>query len=451
MTLLLRMAAFVQSLTAETLPAEVVERAKACLLNGLGMALGSRDTPYHGVARDAALASFGSAPDGATVLGDGRKTGLAGAIMANVALFHGRTQDDAIGAAHFGAMIIPTLLALIEQGGLSTERLTPALVAGYEIGGLLEAAGSSRSSRAGFRASPLYGPVAVAAAVAKLLDLSTDRTAAALAHAAAFSGGTLQAIAEGADEWRYQLGVAAVNGLIAARLAAAGSAFAKGALDGPVGLLKSFTGVDHDANALAAQLGREWAILRVMFKPFPVCAFNQSPVMAALSIKEKHRDLRAVSVRLRMNPDELSYAGMTAKGPFASISATLMSTPFCIATTLIHGAPTIALMTSFADGEVNELARRIELTPDRLIPPLGCDLTVACADGASLTARFRPLAKDFGLDLCATERLVRGVGAESGVHPQAYDQLVSFVNALPRGDIRQAIRAFARTPEGAAP
>jgi hypothetical protein len=41
-----------------------------------------------------------------------------------------------------------------------------------------------------------------------------------------------------------------------------------------------------------------------------------------------------------MNPFETGYAGMDAvKGPFNSISGTLMSIPFCIALTLLRGTP----------------------------------------------------------------------------------------------------------------
>ena len=63
-----------------------------------------------------------------------------------------------------------------------------------------------------------------------------------------------------------------------------------------------------------------------------------------------------------MNPYETGYAGMDAVGPFHSISGTLMSIPFCIATTLLHGAPT-SRMTTYDDPAVNELIKRIELVP----------------------------------------------------------------------------------------
>ena len=50
MSLALRMAEFVCELELETLPDEVVEKARTCVLNGYGIALGSYTTPFFPVA-----------------------------------------------------------------------------------------------------------------------------------------------------------------------------------------------------------------------------------------------------------------------------------------------------------------------------------------------------------------------------------------------------------------
>nr|WP_247897291.1 MmgE/PrpD family protein [Azospirillum argentinense] len=233
-TLAAAIARFVAGLTLDNLPPDVVEKARVCLLNGYGIALGGHDTPYAPVARAAALALHGERSDGATMLGNGRRTSVPGAALAGSALFHGRAQEDTCGAAHIGAVLIPLLTALVEAGDGPVERLLPALVAGYEAGGLLENAFSPLTTPAGLRASPLYGTLAAAAGAAHLLGLPEERIAAALANAASFTGGILQSFDDGTDEWRYQVGVAAVNGLTAARLAAAGSVSAPApSRDGP--------------------------------------------------------------------------------------------------------------------------------------------------------------------------------------------------------------------------
>ena len=61
------------------MPPEVVEKARVCLLNAYGMGLNGHDTPYAPVARAAALAMDGEQRNGATLLGDGRKTSIGAA------------------------------------------------------------------------------------------------------------------------------------------------------------------------------------------------------------------------------------------------------------------------------------------------------------------------------------------------------------------------------------
>ena len=97
-------------------------------------------TPYAPIARAAALALDGEVQGGATLFLDGRRTTVGGACLANSALFHGRAQEDTCGAAHFGTILIPLLTALIEARRYPLAVLIPAVVAGYEAGGVIEKA-----------------------------------------------------------------------------------------------------------------------------------------------------------------------------------------------------------------------------------------------------------------------------------------------------------------------
>jgi 2-methylcitrate dehydratase PrpD len=128
------MARFIAGLNLTILPSEVAEKAKVGLLNAYGIGLNGYDTPYAAVARAAAVALDREVAGGATSLGDGRRTTIGDACLANSALFHGRAQEDTCGAAHFGTVLVPLLTAMIETRHYPLERLLPALVAGYEAG-----------------------------------------------------------------------------------------------------------------------------------------------------------------------------------------------------------------------------------------------------------------------------------------------------------------------------
>jgi 2-methylcitrate dehydratase PrpD len=438
-----KLADFVCGLNEATIPPEVLDKARACLLNGFGIALGSHATPYAPVARAVALSLEGLRAEGATLLGDGRRTTVPGAVLANAALFHGRAQEDSLGAAHLGAIVIPLLSALIEAEGYPIDRLLPALVAGYEAGGLLEGAYNRQTTPAGLRATPLYGTLAAAAAAARLMALDAGRTGAALANALAFSGGILQSFAEGTDEWRYQVGVAAQNGLTAAHLAREGSLAAHEAIEGRAGFVRAFVREACDAAALEQRLGREWSTMRVAFKPYPVCAFNQTLVGAALALRSRIGTRAIKGVSVRMNPFETGYAGMASQGPFRSITGTLMSIPFCAAATLMRGTPTMHLMTTYDDAALNDLVGRVVLESDGAIPTLSCLLAVELGDGGRLEEHARKTAADYSYGMAEVSALIRRIGAEEGVPAEAYDRLEGFVANLPGREIEEAVDCFA--------
>jgi 2-methylcitrate dehydratase PrpD len=169
-------------------------------------------------------------------------------------------------------------------------------------------------------------------------------------------------------------------------------------------------------------------------------------VTAALKIRETVGDRRIASVRVRMNPYETGYAGMDSKGPFNSISGTLMSIPFCIASTLLRGVPTMKNMTTYDDAGVNELVARTTLVPDDGVAKLCCIIDVALADGTLLAQDTRMTTKDYDFDRAAVNALVRRIGDETGIPQKAYDHLNAFVESLPGADLGLVLRAFAMIP-----
>ncbi len=441
-TLATDLGGFVSSLTLAGLSAEVVEKAKACLLNAYGMGLDCHDTPFAPVARAAAIAMDGEVRNGATMLADGRRTTIGGACLANAALFHGRGQEDTCGAAHFGTIIIPMLTAMIEVRGLPIERLIPALVAGYEAGGLFEHALAGATTPSGFRSTATFGVIAAAAAASRLMELDARQTATALSTAVSLTGGVLQSFADGTDEWRYQPGIIARSGLAAAELARAGAVAAPHAFEGKAGLARAFGRVDCDVEAVRRRIGTDWSIHRVTFKPFPVCAFNQTPVTAALALRDELKGAALNSVRVRMNPYECGYAGMDTKGPFSTISGTLMSIPFCIAASLVHGVPDTKRMTTYDDAVVNALESRITLVSDASVPTLSTVIEAETTDGRRVVRDQRMTPADYSYSRAGVSELVRRVGREQNVPMGAFDLLEAFVDRLPGGDLTPVFSAF---------
>src|SRR3989304_4814161 len=142
---------------------------------------------------------------------------------------------------------------------------------------------------------------------------------------------------------------------------------------------------------------------------------------------------------------------MDATGPFDSISGTLMSIPFCIATTLLHGAPDMARMTTYNDREVNALIPRIRLASDADVPSLCCRIEIETADARTLVQDQRMTTRDFSFDRKRVSALVRRIGAEQAVPAQSYDAVEVFVDLVPGRGLRALLLAFTLLPAARVP
>jgi 2-methylcitrate dehydratase PrpD len=435
-----RLASFVVALSPATLPPDVVEKAKCCLLYGLGIGLCSFPTPFAPVAARAAVGIDGEIASGATILWSGRKTSVGAAALANAALLHGRCQEDTCGTAHIGAVIIPLLVGLLEARAIPVDRLLPALIAGYEVGGALEATLAKKTMAAGFRASPLYGAIAAAAAAAKLLDLSEAQTRSALAHAVAFDGGTLQPIVEGTDEWRYQVGFSAQAGLVAVELARAGAVGATRAFEGEQGFAQAFAHTAIDASFLD-RLGIDWSLHRVTFKPFPVCAHNQSTVAATLRMRDRiqGREIQRIDIHI----DPYLVPGMECRGPFVRVAETLLSTHFCVAAAIARGKLDMDELESFDDPAIAALIPKTFIVTDAAVQFPACTLRVQLGSGEILVHEERVTFRDFDLTRGQISDQLKRIGAGTGVPTDAIAEIETFVDKLPRRTIADIVKAFA--------
>ncbi len=202
------LASFVHRLRFEEIPVEVVQKAKTCLIHGIGVGLAGYDTDFPRIAAEIAGVNGRGAHE-ATLLYNGSKCTVMEAAFANAVMLHSRVQEDTHNTAHLGTIVIPVVLALGESRGASGKEILTALIAGYEVGGALSRHYTSQSTPRGFRASSVYGILGASAAAAKLLHLTEEQTAHALGFAASFAFGTLEAFAAGTMEWRFENGVAA--------------------------------------------------------------------------------------------------------------------------------------------------------------------------------------------------------------------------------------------------
>jgi 2-methylcitrate dehydratase PrpD len=429
-----KMASFVNSLSYENLPGEVINKAKCCMINGIAIGLSCHDVEFGRMARELIKSEELGIPSnrGATIFCDGSKVTAMGAAFANAALFHGRAQEDTLGSSHTGTVITPAVLALAEREGYTGKQILEAVISGYEIVGPLDKFVSGHTTPRGFRASPIFGIFGSACAASKLLGLTEEETTNAIGFAAAFASGTLECFAAGTMEWRYEVGVASREGIMAALLAKQCAKSARTAIEGKTGFLNAFANTNEGSELLTKDLGKTWSIMSAGFKPYPVCAFNQTPVRTLLGLIEdkklSYKDVKKIQVRV--NPYEYYYAGMAARGPFDSVGATLMSTPFCVALTFVDGQAALEGLYRFDDSNIKDLVEKIEHMPDESIGTYCCAITVETTDGQSFFIESREGAEYYNFNMEQTTELAKRVTSETGVSQDKVAKMIDFIKDL---------------------
>src|SRR5688572_12716354 len=102
---------FVSGINLNNLPAEVIAKAKSCLLYGLSIAMAAHDSRQGQMAEAAVIESETLTQGGSTTILSGKRTTRGAAAFANGVLFQSRGQSDAYGTmAHFGPAVIPAVL-----------------------------------------------------------------------------------------------------------------------------------------------------------------------------------------------------------------------------------------------------------------------------------------------------------------------------------------------------
>jgi 2-methylcitrate dehydratase PrpD len=370
-TLVDRIGTFAARLTQDAVPPEIAERTRDRVLDALSTAVAGRVAdPYQPVA----AMLVGEPPGDATLLASGDTTGAAMAAFANGVATHALLYEDLSlpSADHPGAVIVPAALAAADSAPIRSASPSPrptiedlllGVLAGYEVQLFLGAISGDGLIRRGFRTTSVFGAVAAAVAAAKVWRMPADRIAAAASIGANFAGGLTEAWSHGSHEPYMQAGMAAQQGVLAARLAAGGASRAAPIFEGKNGFLRAFADTTIDP---AVALADPWRITEVICKPYPCSGGKIGAIDSARSLREGGLDPAKIDrVRVWLPALYHGYPGANRVAPFTSMSQAQASGQFCVAAALL-GYPIEAVETftrDFARDDIARLSHRIELLP----------------------------------------------------------------------------------------
>ncbi len=446
------LARFAVDLNYRRIPPEVIDRAKACILDTLAVSLYGSTKAWSRIVsefvRDTGVTGH------STVLGESWKAQAAQATLANGVMAHAFELDNVRqpgAGVHPGATAFLPAFAMAEEKQADGKALLTAFVAACEVMSRIGVAAGNSLEKRGFHAPGLTGTFGAAVAAGRLLGLNEREMVNALGIAGSYSGGLIEfsRCQEGAMIKRLHLGKAAEGGVTAALLASRGFAGPESILEGKFGFCRTFSD-SPKLSYLTHRLGRTYESLNICIKRC-ACHINaHAPIEALQKLREEIRfepeDIREIVVggiekllthHAIYQPKDLMMAQY--------------SIPFCVALS-VYCDPTDP--ASFDDAKLKDkrilaLMRKVHLKVDHEIEQKGWDraarvtVRLGTKKHHALVVHFKGTPKNPMSDLEVAEKarkLVRPMLSENQL-----GRLVETIHNLEKVDDASKIGEILRT------
>jgi 2-methylcitrate dehydratase PrpD len=364
------LASFVRNLEYQKLPEEVISQAKKCLLDFIGISM-----PGH-------FFSWGKTfyrlletvePREAILIGIGGRRSARTAAFFNGCMTNILDSVDGskFGGCHGGATVTPAALSLAEKLKASSRELITAIVAGYEI--MIRAAASVHPSHTirGHNPDGICGALGAAAAASKLLNLNTKGVMDSLSSALYLAPLSLVGdIRIGRFLNRPTVkGQAASVGILAAMLAKNGVQSSRNVFEGAQGFCMAESD-ESKLETITQNLGKNFKIMEIYFKPYPGERHSHSAIGCALQIKMKYNIRPEEIAKICVRTYDIGIKLMHHyPEPGSSIPQHTASLPFLVAAAFQNDkfGPRSFFEKVLNDKKVHELAGRVECILDNEI------------------------------------------------------------------------------------
>jgi 2-methylcitrate dehydratase PrpD len=439
-------AAIADFVVGAAVPADARQRAAIAFKDTIGVTLAGAGEPAARIAQS--LAADDGAGD-SRVLGTSLTTSAGWAALANGVAAHALDYDDMcfVSLAHPSCALVPALLAAGELAHADARALLDAYVVGFELECRLGTVMNPQHyHQRGWHCTSSIGTVGAAAAVARVLQLDAHTTRHALGIAASAACGLKENM--GSMVKPLHAGMAARNGVMAARLAHRGFTASPHAIDGPQGYLAAMDSEHASVDAAVADLGTRWEINEtgVTVKLYPSCAATHPPLDALTAIARRERFTSEHVATIDVEVDAMAPRLLIHPNPTTGLEAKF-SMPFCAAGAIVY--PRLGIDTFTVDcirnPDVQSLMPRVTLRAntrfDTAAPLSQARVTVRLRDGREWSqyadgARGYP-GRLTGEELSAkfADCAVRTLGPSAA--RQAWDAITARFSENEAGDMRE--------------
>lgn len=381
------LARFVAQTQWRDLPDTVRNEAKRSLVNYFAVALAGAHDPT--LEKAVSVYSRFRANDEATVVGRSERADMLSAAALNAMSANVYDFDD----THIPTIIHPTapvaaaLFALAEQHAQTGEALLLAFALGVEVECRIGNAVSPEHYQCGWHITSTCGVFGAAAAVAKALALSEREIVWALGNASAQTGGLVETL--GTMSKSISVGNAARNGLLSALLAQHGFSGPDAPLEGKHGFVQVATPNPH-WHALTHDLGREWALLKNTYKPYPCGVVLNAVIDACLHLRGDARwsldDVEMIEITGHPLLRERTDRPGVRTGRESQVSA-----QHAVAVVLSRGKAGLEEFSdaAVADPSLRALANRLRFVDQPAWPVESAQVTIVLRSGDRLSHRVQ--------------------------------------------------------------
>ena len=373
---------FVTGAPGRNYPEQVLELAQMCLVDWFAVCIGARNEPAQAAVRRV-VEGWGTAGKAPVLLGS--PAAAPAAALVNGTMAHCLDFDDLHfpSLSHLSAPIWAAVLAAGAQRGSDERTMLGAFVIGFEIGARLGSNGVGQAvSHRGWHSTGVVGRLGAAAAASVVLGLDAEQARHAAAVAATQTSGLTASF--GTMSKPFHAGKAAMDGVLAAQLAAEGFQGATDILDAERGLAAALI-QDGEVSMRLEGLGESWEIERNAIKPYACCGLTHATIDCGRELSGQIAPPSIASATLEVNPLTLKVADKRAvrtplEGKF--------SVTYCAALALSGHAAT---ETDFAQSWIDSpqlQAVAAQATPvacDDLVPN-AARMQVKLVDGRELRA-----------------------------------------------------------------
>ena len=377
------LARFILNTPAEAIPAPILHEGKRCIINYMAVALYASADPSMAILTG--LFEEEGGVEIASLIGEGTRTNLQNAALANGYLAHLEDYDD----THFPTVIhpsaptIPAAFAVAEREGATGLDVLVATVIGIEACCRVGLSVYPNHYDAGWHITGTCGVFGAAGAAGRLLGLDESQMTQALGIAGTQAAGVREVF--GSMSKPFHAGRSAQSGVLAGLLARRGFTSTREILEGRRGFAAVLS-TASDMTQITDALGERWELPNNGLKPYSCGVVSHPLIDAMIALRNTHGvaadDVESVSARVHPLVLEL----MDRPNPRVGLEGKF-SHQHSMAVGLIDGGAFPAQYTDerVLDPAVAALRDKIRATVDTSVAEDAAEVTVTLRDGRSIT------------------------------------------------------------------